>query len=160
MKVISLQSICNHFWTLLNFVESKLVTVVEKNFEMSTMQAFCWLQKTFSIWSQAWKYPEVTCICQSSAELNDNVILQKSPNREKPFHLGLYPSSTEVENRTSSDSLGRTGLKVIQYNHFCNADKTTQRSYWLHAFGANIGIKKSRMTFQPIDIWAWQSENS
>lgn len=77
------------------------------------MQAFCWLQKTFSIWSQAWKYPEMTCIHQSSAERNDNVILQKSPNREKPFHLGLDDASTEVNNRTSIDPLGRRGLKVI-----------------------------------------------
>lgn len=107
------------------------------------MQAFCWLQKTFSIWSQAWKYPEVTCICQSSAELNDNVILQKSPNREKPFHLGLDPSSAEVNSRTSIDSFGRTSLKVIQYNHFWNADTDTHTETigYIH-LGQIIGIDK------------------
>lgn len=107
------------------------------------MQAFCWLQKTFSIWSQAWKYPEVTCIRQSSAELNDNVIPQKSPNREKPFHLGLDPSSTEVDNRTPINSFGRTGLKVIQCNHFWYADTDTHRETigYIH-LGQIIGIDK------------------
>lgn len=35
----------NHFWTLLNFVESKSVTVVEKKFEMSTMESFLLIAK-------------------------------------------------------------------------------------------------------------------
>ena len=117
------------------------------------MQAFCWLQKTFSIWSQAWKYPEVTCICQNSAELNDNVIQQKSPNREKPFHLGLHPSSTEVDNRNSIDPFNRMGLKAILYNHFWHAETDTQAATigYIHLVQI-IGIEKSRMTFHPIDI--------
>lgn len=160
MKVISLQSVCNHFWTLLNFVESKSVTVVGKKFEMSRMESFCWLQKTFSIWSQAWIYPEVTCICQSPAEQNDNVILQNSPNRGKPFNLGLVPSSIEDKAELGLTQQDRPQKHPVKLLMVCSQThrETLGRNY---TWGKHLAeIKESRIAFHPIDIWSLQSEFS
>lgn len=105
------------------------------------MESFCWLQKTFSIWSQAWKYPEVTCICQSSAEHNDNVILQKSPNRGKPFHLGLVPSSIEDKAElwlTQQDRSQKHAVKLL----LVYSQETRRNSREKLHLGQTFGIDK------------------
>lgn len=159
MKVISLQSICNHFWTV-KFCRKQISYSCRKKFEMSTMESFCWLQKTFSIWSQAWKYPEVTCICQSSAEQNGNEILQKSPNRGKLFHLGLAPSSIEDKAELGLTQQDRSQKHPVELLMVCSQAhrETLGRNYF---WGKHLAeIKEFRIAFHPIDIWSLQSEFS